>query len=69
MGGGIKHFGPSHLKDMTIPVPPSTGEQQRIANCLSTLDARIAAEATRLHALKAHKKGLLQGLFPSPEGE
>lgn len=43
-------------------------EQQRIADCLSTLDARIAAEADKLGALKTHKKGLMQQLFPSPEG-
>jgi type I restriction enzyme S subunit len=47
---------------------PEPGEQQRIADCLSTLDARIAAEADKLAALKTHKQGLMQQLFPSPEG-
>ncbi len=46
------------------PAPP---EQQRIATCLSSLDAHITAETERLEALKTHKKGLLQQLFPSPE--
>jgi type I restriction enzyme S subunit len=47
-----------------IPKPP---EQQRIASCLSSLDALITAETQKLDALKLHKKGLMQQLFPSPE--
>ena len=47
---------------------PEPLEQQRIADCLSTLDARIAAETDKLAALKTHKQGLMQQLFPSPEG-
>lgn len=40
-------------------------EQQRIASCLSSLDALITAETQKLEALKTHKKGLMQQLFPS----
>ncbi len=47
-----------------IPKPP---EQQRIASCLSSLDALIAAEARTLQALSSHKKGLMQQLFAFPE--
>ncbi len=47
-----------------IPKPP---EQQRIASCLSSIDALIAAETQKLATLKTHKKGLMQQLFPSPE--
>ena len=46
---------------------PEPAEQQRIADCLSSLDALIAAESEKLDALKTHKKGLMQQLFPSPE--
>ena len=46
---------------------PSLPEQQRIAACLTSLDALIATEIQRLSALKAHKKGLMQQLFPSLE--
>jgi type I restriction enzyme, S subunit len=46
---------------------PSVPEQQRIASCLSSLDALITAETQKLEALKTHKKGLMQQLFPSPE--
>lgn len=47
---------------------PGYGEQQRIADCLSALDARIAAESEKLVALNTHKHGLMQHLFPAPEG-
>ncbi|MFO1526966.1 MAG: restriction endonuclease subunit S [Turneriella sp.] len=43
---------------------PAREEQQRIANCLTSLDELIAAQAEKIEALKAQKKGLLQGLFP-----
>lgn len=44
---------------------PTKPEQQRIADCLSSLDERITAETSKLDALKAHKKGLLKQLFPA----
>jgi type I restriction enzyme S subunit len=46
---------------------PGVQEQQRIATCLSSLDALITAETQKHEALKTHKKGLMQQLFPSPE--
>jgi type I restriction enzyme S subunit len=46
---------------------PSLIEQQRIATCLSSLDDLITAETQKLEALKTHKRGLMQQLFPSPE--
>ena len=46
---------------------PSPAEQQRIATCLTTLDALITAEIQKHEALKIHKKGLMQQLFPSSE--
>lgn len=49
-----------------LPVPVSDPlEQQKIADCLSSIDALIAAEADKLEALKEHKCGLMQQLFPS----
>lgn len=47
---------------------PSLPEQQKIAECLSSVDDLIQAEADQLQALKDHKKGLMQQLFPQ-EGE
>lgn len=47
---------------------PGPKERRKIADCLSSLDAVIAAEAERLAVLRDHKKGLLQALFPA-EGQ
>lgn len=44
---------------------PQKAEQQKIADCLSSLDDLITAEDKKLEALKAHKKGLMQKLFPA----
>jgi type I restriction enzyme S subunit len=48
---------------------PSILEQQRIASCLTSLDDLIAAQTQKLEALKTHKQGLMQQLFPSLEEE
>ncbi|QSN61333.1 MULTISPECIES: restriction endonuclease subunit S [unclassified Caballeronia] len=64
-GNTIKHILASELKTLPVLVP-GLAEQQRIASCLSSLDAWISAEAQKLEAFKTHKKGLMQQLFPSP---
>lgn len=48
-------------------VQPSPPEQQKIVGCLSSLDDLIAAHTQKLDSLKAHKKGLMQQLFPSAD--
>jgi type I restriction enzyme S subunit len=48
-------------------IHPGKDEQQRIASCLTSLDALITAETQKHEALKTHKKGLMQQLFPSTE--
>ena len=54
---------------MAMPLPVSSpAEQQKIADCLSSLDELIAAQARKVDVLKTHKKGLMQQLFPR-EGE
>jgi type I restriction enzyme S subunit len=40
-------------------------EQRKIADCLSSLDELITVQTKKLDALKPHKKGLMQQLFPS----
>ena len=66
-GSGIPHIYFSDFKIEPIGVPQPQ-EQQKIASCLSSLDELIAAHKDKLDALKDHKKGLLQNLFPQ-EGE
>lgn len=46
---------------------PKTEEQQKVADCLSEIDTMITEQSNRLEQLKTHKKGLMQGLFPSLE--
>ncbi|GAB6161576.1 hypothetical protein JCM12298_07350 [Desulfothermus naphthae] len=43
---------------------PKKPEQQKIADCLSSIDELIEFQTKKLEALKAHKKGLMQQLFP-----
>lgn len=51
---------------MNMPVPaPCPNEQHKIADCLSSVDDLIMAQTKRLEALKTHKKGLMQQLFPN----
>jgi type I restriction enzyme S subunit len=57
----------NQLGRIRLPFPPTAKEQQRIASCLSSLDELITLETQKLEALKTHKKGLMQQLFPSPE--
>ena len=54
------------MAKITIPLP-SLAEQQRIADFISFLDTQITAESNRLAALKTHKRGLMQQLFPAPD--
>jgi type I restriction enzyme S subunit len=57
----------STITDMSLLIPKDQEEQQHIADCLSSLDTQITAESNQLAALKTHKKGLMQQLFPAPE--
>ncbi|HLO99898.1 MAG TPA: restriction endonuclease subunit S [Fimbriimonas sp.] len=73
---GARAHGSLNVNDedlWALPVPMPSGplsgaEQMKIAECLTSLDGFIAAEARRLEALRAHKKALMQNLFPR-EGE
>lgn len=66
-GGGVRNLNADIIKSLPLAYPLKE-EQQKIAECLSTLDELIGAESQKLDALKAHKKGLMQQLFPR-EGE
>lgn len=67
-GGNINNLNNSVLEKFYFSIPPTEAEQQKIAECLSTLDELIGAESQKLDTLNAHKKGLMQQLFPR-EGE
>ncbi len=56
---------------MPFPLPRdrrTLAEQQKIADCLTSLDDQLNAQTRRLDTLKQHKQGLVQQLFPSLEG-
>ena len=61
---GSLNIDTKYLWNMPI-VLPKFQEQQKIADCLSLLDDVVTAQAQKIEALKTHKKGLMQGLFPS----
>ncbi|QNF32257.1 restriction endonuclease subunit S [Adhaeribacter swui] len=63
-GTSIKGFSKADLENIELYYPKSKKEQQRIADCLSALDALITAQVEKIEQLKLHKKGLMQGLFP-----
>lgn len=65
-GSTIKTIGLPFFKALCVTVP-LLPEQQRIADCLISLDNLIAAQTEKLDALKTHKRGLMQQFFPSPE--
>ena len=67
-GDAVVHLYPSQLEKVKLAIPPKRNEQQKIADFLSSLDDLIRAEGAALEALKKHKKGLMQRLFPR-EGE
>ena len=47
-------------------IPPTLAEQEKIAQFLSEADEMISAQEQKVESLKAHKKGLMQQLFPQP---
>ena len=53
------------LDIIPIPLPKNPKEQQKIASCLSVVDELITAQQDKIEQLQQHKKGLMQGLFPS----
>ena len=57
----------SALESVPLCYPSDPAEQQRIADCLGSLDDLIAAEGRKLETLQQHKQGLMQELFPQPD--
>ena len=53
----------NEYSSLSIPFP-SPAEQQKIAECLSSIDEEISAMKEKAEQLKINKKGLMQKLFP-----
>ncbi len=65
---GLLNISPNDFFSIKLPAPKDKPEQQKIANTLTSLDDLITAQTEKIKALQAHKKGLMQQLFPA-EGE
>jgi type I restriction enzyme S subunit len=65
LGATINSINGKNFIKYEFAIPNNPKEQQKIANCLSSLDNVITAEIEKLDHLKDHKKGLLQQLFPA----
>jgi type I restriction enzyme S subunit len=63
-GGAKDNLNTTWLKEFKLSIP-SFAEQQKIADCFASLDNLITTQSQKLAALKTHKKGLMQQLFPS----
>lgn len=66
-GAKVLGISANRMRNLCLPLP-TRPEQQKIAECLSSADELIAAQARKVDALKNHRKGLMQQLFPR-EGE
>jgi type I restriction enzyme S subunit len=64
LGATINSINGKNFLKYEFPIPEKPKEQQKIADCFSSLDALITAQAEKVEQLKLHKKGLMQGLFP-----
>lgn len=59
---GIPHISLKQIRDFPIR-KPSFSEQQKIADFLGAVDARVGLLRQRRDALRAYKKGMMQRLF------
>lgn len=62
--GAIPMLSQKQIKEFPFLISKNPKEQQKIASCLSSLDALVAVQTEKIEQLKLHKKGLMQSLFP-----
>lgn len=63
VGGAIPTLSQDSISKFKILIP-KIEEQKKIAEYLLSVDELISTETDKLDQLKAHKKGLMQQLFP-----
>ncbi|UNM20287.1 restriction endonuclease subunit S [Pseudomonas sp. ArH3a] len=62
--GGQENLSATLIKSIPFSYPDiESGEQQKIADCLASIDKIIIEQAQKIEFLRAHKKGLMQQLF------
>ena len=62
VGSVIRHFGPMHLREMTVTLPPAT-EQRAIAHILGALDGKIEINRRMSETLEAIARALFKSWF------
>jgi len=62
--GGVPSLSKANIEKINVAVP-KLNEQQKISDFISSIDDRITIQSEKVEALKTHKKGLMQQLFPS----
>lgn len=67
-GAKVLGLSAGRLEGIEVAYPSDKKEQQKIADCISSIDELITAQSQNVEALKTHKKGMMQQLFPR-EGE
>ena len=65
--GGVPSLSKANIEKIEVLIP-ELEEQKKIADCLTSFDDRIAAQNQKIEIFKTHKKGLMQQLFPAPDG-
>lgn len=65
--GGQENLSQTLIREFPFAYPVDKKEQQRIADCLTSLDDLITAATQKLDTFKTHKKALMQQLFPSAQ--
>lgn len=63
--GRNKTLGQKEFENLKFFIPRLVEEQKKIADCLTSIDELIIAQSKKVEILKAHKKGLMQQLFPA----
>lgn len=62
-GDAVVHISASSLSSIKIPVPPTTDEQESIAEVLNDMDTGIAMLDTKLRKARQIKQGMMQELL------
>jgi type I restriction enzyme S subunit len=63
--GGQENLSQALIRTLPFSFPNEIAEQRRIVDCLTPLNELISAQAHKIGAHNAMKRGLLQQLFPS----
>ncbi|MBU2061697.1 MAG: restriction endonuclease subunit S [Bacteroidetes bacterium] len=61
--GGVPSLSKTNIYKIATYIPKPR-EQQKLVDCISSLDILIKTQEEKMEQLKLHKKGLMQGIFP-----